>query len=200
MPVSGKLEAPAGSTAQSSGPTFSRTTKWTQPHERRKARMGGVEEEELNEELDVELKGREKKLPNRRASSLDLELPRDVKSARDDLFAFPWERKTTSTLKLYHTFLKSLADYSPEESPFHSFHVMMNWSRCSGGEMISGWHRPELKNCLGRRGWSPVFDRRLHYTGPQESREESSSTPGEAFQTPGVLYLQPADIVHIYNI
>lgn len=90
MPVSGKLEAQAGSTARSSGPTFSRTTKWTQPQERRKARMGGEEEEEeLSEELDEELKGREKKLPNRRASSLDLELLRDVKSARDDLFAFP---------------------------------------------------------------------------------------------------------------
>lgn len=36
------------------------------------------------------------------------------------------ERETTSTLKLYHTFLKILADYSLEESPFHSFHVMMN--------------------------------------------------------------------------
>lgn len=88
MPVSGKLEAQAGFTARSSAPMFSRTTKWTQPQERRKARTGG-EEEELSEELDEELKGREKKLPNRRASSLDLELLRDVKSARDDLFAFP---------------------------------------------------------------------------------------------------------------
>lgn len=89
MPVSGKLEAQAGSTARSSGPTFNRTRKWTQPQERRKARTGGEEEEELSEELDKELKGREKKLPNRRASSLDLELLRDVRSARDDLFAFP---------------------------------------------------------------------------------------------------------------
>lgn len=90
MPVSGKLEAQAGSTARSSGPTFSRTANWTQPQERRKAKMGGgEEEEELSEELDKELKGREKKLPNRRASSLDLELLRDVKSARDDLLAFP---------------------------------------------------------------------------------------------------------------
>lgn len=107
MPVSGKLEAQAGSTARSSGPTFSRTKKWTQPQERRKARMGGEEEEgdeeeELSEELDRELKGREKKLPNRRASSLDLELLRDVKSARDDLFAFPWERDDQHVKTLPH--------------------------------------------------------------------------------------------------
>lgn len=46
--------------------------------------MGG---DELSEELDKEMKGREKKRPNRRASSLDLELLRDVKRARDDLLA-----------------------------------------------------------------------------------------------------------------
>lgn len=86
-PVSGKVRAQAGSTERSSGPTFSRTTKWTQPQERRKARTGGgeEEEEEASVELDKELKGRKKKLPNRRASSLDLELLRDVKSARDDI-------------------------------------------------------------------------------------------------------------------
>lgn len=110
------------------------------------------------------------------------------------------ERETTSTLKVYHTFLKILDDYSPTESPFHSFHVMMNGRRCSGGEMISGWAQAKIKHCLERRWRSPVFDRCLHYTGPQESLEESSSTPGEAFPTPGGLYLQPADIVHIYDI
>lgn len=83
-PVSGKVRAQGGSTETGSGPTFSRTTKWTQPQERRKARTGG-EEEEASVEFDRELKGRKKKLPNRRASSLDLELLRDVKSARDDI-------------------------------------------------------------------------------------------------------------------
>lgn len=38
-------------------------------------------------ELEEELKGSKKKLPERRASSLDLKLLRDVKSARTDLFA-----------------------------------------------------------------------------------------------------------------
>lgn len=83
-PVSGKLGAHVGSTARSSGPRLSRMRKWTQPQERRKARTGG---EEAKVELEEELKGRKKKLPKRRASSLDLELLRDVKSARADLFA-----------------------------------------------------------------------------------------------------------------
>lgn len=58
--------------------------KWTQPQERRKARTGG---EEASVEFEEELKGSKKKLPKRRAASLDLELLRDVRSARADLFA-----------------------------------------------------------------------------------------------------------------
>lgn len=62
--------------------------KWTQPQERRKARTGGGEEARM--ELE-ELKGSKKKLPESRASSLDLELLRDVRSARADLFALSLE-------------------------------------------------------------------------------------------------------------
>lgn len=57
------------------GPTLSRTRKWTQPQERKKAKTGGdgggVGERRV--ELAEELKGRNLKLPNRRASSLALE-------------------------------------------------------------------------------------------------------------------------------
>lgn len=58
------------------GPTLSRTRKWTQPQERKKAKTGGdgggagERTVELAEELAEELKGRNLKLPNRRASSL----------------------------------------------------------------------------------------------------------------------------------
>lgn len=84
-PVPGKLGAHAGATTRSSGPRLSRTRKWTQPQERRKARTGG--EGEPRVELEEALKGRRKKVPKRRASSLDLEPLREVRSARVDPFA-----------------------------------------------------------------------------------------------------------------
>lgn len=65
--------------------------KWTQPQERKKARIGGGEGEarvELEEELVVELKGRKVKLPYRRASSLALERLREVKRATAKRFVF----------------------------------------------------------------------------------------------------------------
>lgn len=66
--------------------------KWTQPQERKKARMGGDEGEErveLEEELVAEeLKGRKVKLPYRRASSLALERLREVKRATAVCFVF----------------------------------------------------------------------------------------------------------------
>lgn len=55
---------------------LSRIRKWTQPQERKNARMGGDEGEarvELEDELVEELKGRKVRLPYRRASSLALE-------------------------------------------------------------------------------------------------------------------------------
>lgn len=83
-PAVGRLGARAASRPPGSGPTLSRTRKWTQPQERKKARMGGggrveLEEEEL--EAVEELKGRKVKLPNRRASSRALESARVEKSA-----------------------------------------------------------------------------------------------------------------------
>lgn len=88
-PVSGRLQVHAASTARSSGPRLTRTRKWTQPQERRKARTGG--EEEASVALEEELKESRKKLPKRRASSLDLELLREVRSARADLLALSWD-------------------------------------------------------------------------------------------------------------
>lgn len=77
-PAAGRLGAQAGSRVCSSGPMLSRTRKWTQPQERRKARIRGEEGEarvefEAEEELVEVLKGRKVKLPYRRASSLALE-------------------------------------------------------------------------------------------------------------------------------
>ncbi|KAG7238757.1 hypothetical protein INR49_031273 [Caranx melampygus] len=60
-PAWGRLGAQEGSRAWVSGPVLSRTRKWTQPQERRKARMAGGEGEarvELEEELTEVLKGR----------------------------------------------------------------------------------------------------------------------------------------------
>ncbi|KAG7238104.1 hypothetical protein INR49_031284 [Caranx melampygus] len=57
----GQARAQEGSRAWVSGPVLSRTRKWTQPQERRKARMAGGEGEarvELEEELTEVLKGR----------------------------------------------------------------------------------------------------------------------------------------------
>lgn len=93
-PATGRLGAQAGSSRFISGPTLSRMRKWTQPQERRKARIGGdegearVEFEEKEEELVEELKGRKVKLPYRRASSLPLERLREVKRATAKRFVF----------------------------------------------------------------------------------------------------------------
>lgn len=73
---------------------LSRTRKWTQPQERRKARVVGGDGEEARVELVEEelvlvvLKGRKVKLPYIRASSLALERLREVKKATADLLSF----------------------------------------------------------------------------------------------------------------
>lgn len=94
-PATGRLGAQAGSSLFISGPTLRRMRKWTQPQERRKARIGGDEgearvefEEDEEEELVEELKGRKVKLPYRRASSLPLERLREVKRATAKRFVF----------------------------------------------------------------------------------------------------------------
>ena len=95
-PPSGRLGAQAGSRAWGSEPKLSRTRKWTQPQERRKARMGGDEGRGERVELGeaesrpVVLKGRNVKLPERRASSLALERLRELKRAKAEYLAFSW--------------------------------------------------------------------------------------------------------------
>lgn len=89
-PALGRVWAQAGSRARVSGPTLSRIKKWTQPQERRKARTGVAEGEEVLVEVlekeEEELKGRKVKLPSSRASSLALERLREVKRATVECF------------------------------------------------------------------------------------------------------------------
>lgn len=80
-PPVGRLGAQSGERAWGSEPRLSRTRKWTQPQERRKAR-GGVGEEEV-------LKGRKVKLPYRRASSRERMRLRDWNSAIAERHVFP---------------------------------------------------------------------------------------------------------------
>lgn len=91
-PLSGRLRANAGSSEWGSGPMLSRTRKWTQPQDRRKARTGAGEERgkvEMEEEKFEEvLRWRTVKLPNRRASSLALEWLRVVNRAAAEPFVF----------------------------------------------------------------------------------------------------------------
>lgn len=77
-PALGKLGAQAGSRAWVSDPKFTTTRTWTQPQERRNARMGGEKEEGREDELldeeerEVLLKERKERLPKSRASSRPL--------------------------------------------------------------------------------------------------------------------------------
>lgn len=85
-PSVGRLVAQSGFRAWCVGPTLSRTRKWTQPQERKKAKTGGdgggVGERRV--ELVEELKGRNLRLPNRRASSLAREWLSEVKRATSE--------------------------------------------------------------------------------------------------------------------
>lgn len=82
-PSEGRFGTQSGFKVWCVGPTFSNTRKWTQPQERKKAKTGGgVGERRV--ELVEELKGRNLKLPNRRASSRALERLSEVKRATSE--------------------------------------------------------------------------------------------------------------------
>lgn len=80
-PPSGRLGAQSGSRVWGSDPKLNKTRKWTQPHERRKAK-GGVTVELRPEDDMLSLKGRKVNLPKWRASSRARDWIRDWKRAR----------------------------------------------------------------------------------------------------------------------
>lgn len=186
-PSVGRLGAQSGFRAWCVGPTLSRTRKWTQPQERKKAKTGGAgggvgeRRVKLAEEL-VELKGRNLKLPNRRASSLALEWLSEVKRATSErpgalLDWKNWERdnggvkKETLCILFYH----------------QTYEAKRYWEvllqECS--RLCATIGRSQTRSVLA--GLS------LHHFGPPAFRAESSSTPAAISSSREMLSLRPAE-------